>query len=96
MDGWGGGGLKRGGADCRRSRPGEGAPLPLQLGGMGERCKLPHRGLGRSPRIQRILRWKTLQNYAMKVSSIYILHAPHMHVHVINNLVNSCTNAIIT
>ena len=27
LDGWGGGGggLKRGGADCRRSRPGEGA-----------------------------------------------------------------------
>ena len=25
-------------------------PLEVQLGGMGERCKLPHRGLGRSPR----------------------------------------------
>ena len=25
-------------------------PLLVQLGGMGERCKLPHRGLGRSPR----------------------------------------------
>ena len=25
-------------------------PLPLQLGGRGERCKLPHWGLGRSPR----------------------------------------------
>ena len=24
----------------------------LQLRGMGERCKLPHRGLGRSPRSQ--------------------------------------------
>ena len=25
-------------------------PPPAQPGGMGERCKLPHRGLGRSPR----------------------------------------------
>ena len=39
MDGWGG--LKRGGAGCRRSRPGEGAgggTPPAQLRGMGERC----------------------------------------------------------
>ena len=39
MDGWGG--LKRGGAGCRRSRPGEGAGgghPPAQLGGVGERC----------------------------------------------------------
>ena len=27
-----------------------GVPLPPHLGGMRERCKLPHRGLGRSPR----------------------------------------------
>ena len=27
-----------------------------QLGGVGERCKLPHRGLWRSPRSQRFLR----------------------------------------
>ena len=42
----GGGGLKRGGADCRRSRPGrvreEGTP-PAQQGGMGERWKLPQK-----------------------------------------------------
>ena len=25
-------------------------PLEVQLGGMGERCKLPHRGLGLRPR----------------------------------------------
>ena len=25
------------------------SPLPVQLGGMGERCKLPHRGLGLRP-----------------------------------------------
>ena len=29
----------------------EGATPPAQLGGMGERCKLPHRGLGRSKRL---------------------------------------------
>ena len=36
-----------GGADCKRRRPGEGAgggTPPTQLGGMGERCKLPHGG----------------------------------------------------
>ena len=36
MDGWGG--LKRGGADCRRSHPGEGAgggTPPAQLEGVG-------------------------------------------------------------
>ena len=34
------------GGGCGRGR----RPLPLQLGGMGERCKLSHWGLGRSPR----------------------------------------------
>ena len=71
LDGWGGGegggGLKRGETDCGRGRPGEvregGTPSAL-LGGMGEHWKLPHRGLGRSPRNQLFLRWKTLQNYA--------------------------------
>ena len=28
----------------------EGCPPPTQQGGMGERCKLPHWGLGQSPR----------------------------------------------
>ena len=37
-----------GGAAPRRVR--EGGTPPAQLGDMGERCKLPHRGLGRSPR----------------------------------------------
>ena len=41
-------------------RPGEGAGAeggtpPDQPGGAGERCKLPHRGLGRSPRSHRVL-----------------------------------------
>ena len=43
MDGWGG--LKRGGADCRRSRPGEGAgggTPPAQLGGMGNAVLFLH------------------------------------------------------
>ena len=47
------------GRSSRRGRPGEGAgggTPPAQLGGMGERCKLPHRGLGLRPRSQRILR----------------------------------------
>ena len=38
----------------------EGGTPPAQLGGMGERCELPHRGLGRSPRSQRFLRLKKL------------------------------------
>ena len=52
--GFGGGG---GGTDggCGWGGCGRGVPLPPQLGGMGERCKLPHRGLGRSPRSFAIL-----------------------------------------
>ena len=38
----------KGGAIPGRVR--EGGTPPAQLGGMGERCELPHRGLGRSPR----------------------------------------------
>ena len=41
----------------------EGGTPPAQLGGMGERCELPHRGLGRSPRSQRFLRLKNSKNY---------------------------------
>ena len=41
----------------------EGGTPPTQLGGMGERCELPHRGLGRSPRSQRFLRLKNSKNY---------------------------------
>ena len=41
----------------------EGGTPPAQLGGMGERCELPHRGLGRSPRSQRFLRLKHSKNY---------------------------------
>ena len=32
-----------------------GGTLPTQLGDLGERCKLPQQGLGRSPRCQRFL-----------------------------------------
>ena len=39
----------------------EGGTPPTQLGGMGERCELPHRGLGRSPASQRFLPLKKLQ-----------------------------------
>ena len=52
-----GGGGGGGGHACGRD------PKHSQLGGMGERCKLPHRGLGQSPRSQRFLRFKTFQNY---------------------------------
>ena len=45
--GWGGGG----GGTVSGAAPGrvrEGGTPPAQLGGMGERCKLPHRGMGRT------------------------------------------------
>ena len=47
--------LELGGGAKAEGRKGGGCgsalcPLPLQLGGMGERFKLPHWGLGRSPR----------------------------------------------
>ena len=49
----GGGGTIRGAAPGRGR---EGGTPPAQLGGVGERCKLPHWGLGRSTRSQRVLR----------------------------------------
>ena len=55
-----------GGGGAKGDAPGrvrEGSTLPAQLGGMGERCELPHRGLGRSPRSQRFLRLKNSKNY---------------------------------
>ena len=65
----GGGGGGGGGGTVRGAAPGrvrEGGTPPAQLGGMGERCKLPHRVVGRRPRIQRILRLKSSENYAKK------------------------------
>ena len=53
VGGGGGGGTIRGAAPGRGQ---EGGTPPTQLGGVGERCKLPHRGLGQSPRSQRVLR----------------------------------------
>ena len=41
----------------------EGGTPPAQLGGMGERRELPHRGLGLRPRSQRFLRLKNSKNY---------------------------------
>ena len=61
-------GGRAGGAAPGRVR--EGGTPPAQPGGVGERCKLPHRGLGRSPRSQRFLRCKTLQNYARSAIKI--------------------------
>ena len=52
-------GFRRGGGGHACGRD----PKYSQLGGMGERCELPHRGLGQSPRSQRFLHFKTFQNY---------------------------------
>ena len=52
-----------------RCRPGEGAgggTPPAQPGSMGKRCKLPHWGLGRSPRSQRFFP-KTTQKKARPI-----------------------------
>ena len=70
---WEGGGHRRGcgngwGEVVGGSAPGrvrEGGTPPAQLGGVGERCKLPHRGLGRSPRSQRFLLRKPPQKYVI-------------------------------
>ena len=54
------------GRSSRRAAPGrvrEGGTPPAQLGGVGERCKLPHRGLGLRPRSQRFLRRKPPKKY---------------------------------
>ena len=84
LDGWGGGGgLKRGGADCRRSRPGEGAgeghpSRPAR--GYGGALEAPPSGSGALPQKPALF---ALENYAklqLKYnyrSSFYILHAPH-------------------
>ena len=67
----GGGGTLVGGGGGHACGRGGGARLwagpqtltARAIGGMGERCELPHRGLGQSPRSQRFLRFKTFQNY---------------------------------
>ena len=71
----GGGGHGRGcgngwGEVVGGSAPGrvwEGGTPPAQLGGVGERCKLPHRGLGLRPRSQRFLLRKPPQKYVKNV-----------------------------
>ena len=48
--GWSGDGGVRESNKVELIKSGGGGVAPLaQRGGMGERCKLPHRGLGRSP-----------------------------------------------
>ena len=44
--------------DGRGNLPGEGG-TPAHLGGMGERCKLPHQGLGQSPKSRHFFVGKT-------------------------------------
>ena len=56
------------GGGSRNLRVEGGTPL-AQLGGMGERCKLPHWGLGRSPRSQRFLRSKKLRKRYKKATA---------------------------
>ena len=55
----------------------------LQLGGMGERCKLPHRGLGRSPRSQCHLSSEsnTLRTLSVLEYGLYTAH----------NFINTCS-----
>ena len=72
--GRGGGGHRRGcgegwGEVVGGAAPGrvrEGGTPPAQLGGVGERCKLPHRGLGLRPRSQRFLPPKKYVKTALK------------------------------
>ena len=54
-----------GGAVGWRGGRGRGPPTHQQ-GGMGERCKLPHRGLGRSPRSFHIFRFKAAKNQRIR------------------------------
>ena len=61
IGGGGGGGGAVGWRGCR----GRGPPTHQQ-GGMGERCKLPHRGLGRSPRSFHIFRFKAAKNQRIR------------------------------
>ena len=77
---WGEGGYTVRGATPGRVR--EGGTPPAQLGGMGEHCKLPHWGLGRSPRSQHFLHYKTprkqqpgdlLQTKVVPILFIYML-----------------------
>ena len=54
-----------GGAVGWRGGRGRGPPTHQQ-GGMGERCKLPHWGLGRSPRSFHIFRFKAAKNQRIR------------------------------
>ena len=58
-------GLWGGGAVVWRGGRGRGPPTHQQ-GGMGERCKLPHGGLGRSPRSFHIFRFKAAKNQRIR------------------------------
>ena len=54
-----------GGAVGWRGGRGRGPPTHQQ-GGMGERCKLPHQGLARSPRSFHIFRFKAAKNQRIR------------------------------
>ena len=64
-EGVAGGGAKRGGGGGGGAAPGrvrEGDTLPAQLGGLGERCKLPQRGSGAKPQKPTLFALKNPQN----------------------------------
>ena len=55
---------------------GGGTP-PAQLGGLGERCKLPQRGLGRSPRSQRFFFISCSKHYIKLRAKMEIVYSFH-------------------
>ena len=72
----GGGGVTFRGAAPGRVR--EGGTPPTQLGGMGERCKLPHGGLGEANAFCVVKPSKTTQKvqYKYRYSKYYRLYNP--------------------
>ena len=67
----------------------EGGTPPAQLGGMGERCKLPLRGLGRSPRSQRPPPPKYAKTAPKTKSSAY------MHVQSADKPLGQCSKNLV-
>ena len=69
---------EKGGLLINKRGAGAGGVTPsAQLGGLGERCKLPQRGLGRSPRRQRFFIISCSKHYIKlraKTETVYIFH----------------------
>ena len=74
-----------GGVAPGRVREG-GTPL-AQVGGIGERCKLPYRGLGWSPRSQRFLHSKTPETtQKKKARPLKIKVEPRLYCLIVYNV----------